>query len=269
MPSPQPYRVVIVDDEPLGRQLIRNLLRDHDDVEVVGEAACAEEVRALVEGTEPDLMFLDVQMPGASGLELLKQLGPDAPFVIIVTAHSEFALPAFEVHAVDYLVKPVQRARFAGCIARAKRLITQERMTDLAARIVEASKAPLQAEGAGREYPQRLTFKVRRRLIALNVADISWIEGANQYCKVHSAHGEYLLSKTLAALEPELDPSRFFRIHRSAIINGEHLSEVHSDGTGRYFVRLRSGEELPLGRARRGVLDALVARAPPGARSRG
>ncbi len=260
MSDRQIYRALIVDDEPLGRRLIRTLLQDHDDVEIAGEAGSVDEASARLEGAELDIVFLDVQMPGESGLELLRRLGPDTPFVVFVTAHAQFALTAFELHATDYLVKPLQRSRFTECVNRVKRLVAQERMSDLAARMIAADAAAQTRSARQRpDYAQRLTFKVRRRVIALDVRDISWVDGANQYCKVHSAQGQYLLSRSLSALVPELDPARFFRIHRSAIINAEHLREVRSDGTGRYFVHLRSGEELPLGRARRGVLESLLA----------
>ncbi|NJO12833.1 MAG: response regulator transcription factor [Gammaproteobacteria bacterium] len=262
MSDRQVYRALIVDDEPLGRRLIRTLLADHDDVEIVGEAGSVDEASGSLEGAQPDIVFLDVQMPGESGLDLLRRLGPDAPFVVFVTAHAQFAVTAFELHATDYLVKPLQRARFTECVNRVKRLVAQERMSDLAARMIGADSASQSNAAAPRpEYAQRLTFRVRRRVVALDVRDVTWVEGANQYCKVHSAQGEYLLSRSLAALVAELDPSRFFRIHRSAIINAAHLREVRSDGTGRYFVLLRSGEELPLGRARRGVLESLLASA--------
>lgn len=251
----QPHRILIVDDEPLGRALIRDLLRGYEDVEVIGEAHSAEQARGILETSDVDLMFLDVQMPDETGIELMRRLGPDAPYVIFVTAHAEFAVSAFELHATDYLLKPVQQSRFRECLRRATGLIALERRG---------------GTGGGKEredYPRRLTFKVRRRLVAIDLQEVAWIEGANQYCRIHSSRGEYLLSKSLAMLEPELDPSQFYRIHRSAIINASHLRAVRSDGTGRYFVSLCNGEELPVGRARRAVVDVLAARAVPAVRS--
>jgi two-component system LytT family response regulator len=259
-------RALIVDDEELGRRMLRSLLSADEDVQVVGEAASASEARRKIAEQQPDLVFMDIEMPGGSGIELLQQIGEPLPYVIFVTAHPQFALPAFEVHAADYLVKPVQRQRFVGSVLRAKQRIAERRVAGLARQIAGAVGAngdgaaavPIAAAAPAQKYADQMTIRVRRRMLSLDVNDISWIQGASQYSRVHTRNGEYLLSRTLASLESELDPRKFFRIHRSAIVNASHVREVRSSGDGRYNIYLHGGQALPMGRARREVLERLL-----------
>ena len=195
-----------------------------------------------------------------AGIEALRTA--DAPCLVVMTAHPERALPAFELEAVDYLVKPVQRERLVTSLARARRRRAERRIAELALEIAGTAAAihgpaPAAAE-AGSRFPDQMTIRVRRRMFALPVEDISWIEGASQYSRVHAKGGEYLLSRSLSSLECELDPTRFFRIHRSAIVNSAYVREVMSRGDGRYNVYLQGGEALPLGRARRDMLHRLL-----------
>jgi two-component system LytT family response regulator len=260
-------RALIVDDEELGRRMLRSLLSTDDDVHVVGEAASAAEARRKITEHQPDLIFMDVEMPGGTGIEVLQGIEEPIPYVILVTAHPEFALPAFEVQASDYLVKPVQRQRFLGSVMRAKQRIAERRVAGLARQIAGAvgnghgQADPASGNGAetsAQRYADQMTIRVRRRMFALEVSDISWIQGASQYSRVHTKNGEYLLSRTLASLECELDPRRFFRIHRSAIVNAAHVREVRSSGDGRYNIYLHGGQALPMGRARREILEKLL-----------
>ncbi|HKX57924.1 MAG TPA: LytTR family DNA-binding domain-containing protein [Steroidobacteraceae bacterium] len=259
-------RALIVDDEELGRRMLRSLLDPDEEVQVVGEAASAAEARRKISEQKPDLVFMDIEMPGGNGLEVLQDLGEFVPYVIFVTAHPEFALPAFEVQASDYLVKPVQRQRFLGSVMRAKKRIAERRVAGLARQIAGAmgtngsgAAAPRQsAQPPAQKYADQMTIRVRRRMFSLEVSDISWIQGASQYSRVHTKNGEYLLSRTLASLECELDPRRFFRIHRSAIVNAAHVREVRSSGDGRYNIYLHGGQALPMGRARREILEKLL-----------
>ena len=259
-------RALIVDDEELGRRMLRSLLDPDEEVQVVGEAASASEARRKISEQKPDLVFMDIEMPGGSGIEVLQDLGEFVPYVIFVTAHPEFALPAFEVQASDYLVKPVQRQRFLGSVLRAKKRIAERRVAGLARQIAGAVGANGSGATAMRQvaqppaqkYADQMTIRVRRRMFSLEVSDISWIQGASQYSRVHTKNGEYLLSRTLASLECELDPRRFFRIHRSAIVNAAHVREVRSSGDGRYNIYLHGGQALPMGRARREILEKLL-----------
>jgi two-component system LytT family response regulator len=254
-------RALIVDDEELGRRMLRSLLASDEDVQVVGEAASALEARRKIAETQPDLVFMDIEMPGGNGIEIVQGIGEPVPYVIFVTAHPEFALPAFEVQAADYIVKPVQRQRFIGSVMRAKQRIAERRVAGLARQIVGAvstDEAAARQAAPAPKYPDQMTIRVRRRMFALEVNDISWIQGASQYSRVHTKNGEYLLSRTLASLECELDPKKFFRIHRSAIVNAAHVREVRSSGDGRYNIYLHGGQALPMGRARREILEKLL-----------
>ena len=259
-------RALIVDDEELGRRMLRSLLDPDEEVQVVGEAASAAEARRKISEQKPDLVFMDIEMPGGNGIEVLQDLGEFVPYVIFVTAHPEFALPAFEVQASDYLVKPVQRQRFLGSVMRAKKRIAERRVAGLARQIAGAvgtngsgaAAARQAAQPPAQKYADQMTIRVRRRMFSLEVSDISWIQGASQYSRVHTKNGEYLLSRTLASLECELDPRRFFRIHRSAIVNAAHVREVRSSGDGRYNIYLHGGQALPMGRARREILEKLL-----------
>jgi two-component system LytT family response regulator len=250
---------LIVDDEELGRRMLRSLLSNDDDVEIVGEAASASEARRKIEELRPDLVFLDIEMPGGSGIELMQGIDQPVPYVIFVTAHPEFALPAFEVQAADYIVKPVQPQRFEGSVLRAKQRIAERRVAGLARKIVGA--VGINGDSSSQpapKYADKMKIRVRRRIFALEVSEIAWIQGASQYSRVHAKGGEYLLSRTLASLEGELDPRRFFRIHRSAIVNAAYVREVRSSGDGRYSIHLHGGQALPMGRARRDMLEKLL-----------
>jgi two-component system LytT family response regulator len=256
-------RALIVDDEELGRRVLRTLLASEDDVDVVGEAASASEARRKIAEQRPDLLFMDIEIPGGSGIEVVRQIEEPLPYVIFVTAHPEFALPAFELQAMDYLVKPVQRPRFAGSILRARQRIAERRVAGLAMQIMGAAgsgggERMAEAAAPAAKYANQMTIRIRRRMFSLEVSDISWIQGASQYSRVHTRSGEYLLSRTLASLECELDPKRFFRIHRSAIVNAAHVREVRSSGDGRYNIYLHGGQALPMGRARREILEKLL-----------
>ncbi len=254
-------RALIVDDEELGRRVLRSLLARDEEIEIVGEAASAPEAQRLLAEVRPDLVFMDIEIPGGNGIDVLRAIEGPIPYVIFVTAHPEFALPAFELDAVDYLVKPVLRPRFNGSVLRAKQRIIERRVAGLAMQIAGAAHGMNGDQLGGRpvtSYPEQMTIRVRRRLFSLEVNDIAWIQGASQYSRVHTKGGEYLLSRTLASLECELDPKRFFRIHRSAIVNVAHVREVRSSGDGRYNIHLHGGQSLPMGRARREILEKLL-----------
>jgi two-component system, LytTR family, response regulator len=253
-------RVVVVDGDAGARHRLRALLESVETLDAFDDAASVPQAAGKIEALRPDVVLLDIDLPGAAGLESLR--ADRAPCLVAMTARPERALPAFELEAIDYLVKPVQRERLVTSLARARRRLAERRIAELALEIAGAAvaihgPAPVAAD-AGSRFPDQMTIRVRRRMFALPVEDISWIEGASQYSRVHAKGGEYLLSRSLASLECELDPARFFRIHRSAIVNAAYVREVMSRGDGRYNVYLRGGEALPLGRARRETLYRLL-----------
>lgn len=255
-------RALIVDDEEMGRSLLRCLLRSIDGVEVIDEATTASEAVQKITALRPDLVFMDIEMPGGNGIDLLYGL-PSQPFVIFVTAHAEFVLPALEFQVIDYLLKPVQPQRLAGSVIRARQRISERRLAGLATRIANATSGlhfePAAAGAAPRaRYASQIIIRIRRRIFWLDVGDIAWIEGASQYCRIHATSGSYMLSRSLASFESELDPQRFFRVHRSAIVNLAHVREIRSSGDAGHHLYLRGGQAVPISRARSDVRKKLI-----------
>ena len=255
-------RTLIVDDDDLGRRMLRSLLASDPAVEIIDEARSAAEARQKIAELRPDLVFMEIGIPDVSGIELL----PDVearPYMILVTANSESALQAFELRADDLLVKPVLRRRFARSVQRAKRRIAERLVARLVRQIAAVADA-INRESSAVEvevpesYPNHVMIRVRRRMLSVDVGDITWIEGACQYSRVHTRDREYLLSRTLGSLESELDPGRFLRVHRSAIVNATHVSGVRSSGDGGHYVYLRCGKTLKVGRTRRAALAMLA-----------
>jgi len=260
--SPAAIRALIVEDEPANRRLLRTLLGSIDGVEIVAEAVSAPEGRQKLLELRPDLVFMDIQMPGGNGIELLRGL-ENPPEVIFVTGHPEYALPALEMHPADFLTKPVSHKRLAECVLRVQRRLVEKRFADLALRIAGLATTIRDDANSGGligAYPDQILIRVRRRRVWLEVADIAWIEGASQYCRVHAKSGEFLLSRSLNSMESHLDPARFFRVHRSAIVNATHVREVRSTGDGQYCLYLDGGLPIPVGRSRREALKRLVKR---------
>ncbi len=259
--NPNSLRTLLVDGDAYSRRLLRLVLSSCPEIEIIGEARSASAAAVLLETLRPDLVFVDVALPDGNGLEILKNAS-ERPCLVFVVADAAFALSAIELEAVDYLVKPLQRKRVAESLVRARQRIMLRNVAGLAARIADEASSfarlGLTANSAEPRFPERMLIRVRRRLVALDVEDIDWVQGASQYCKLHTRQGEFLLSRPLGSVESELDPDRFFRIHRSAIVNSASVSEIRSTGDGRYDVCLRGGELLPLGRARRTVLEKLL-----------
>lgn len=258
--GPSAIRALVIEDEDIGRRLLRSMLVSTPDVQIVAEARSLAEARHAVAEHRPDLVFMDVEIPGGSAFELLRSLEAP-PEVILITGHPEYALPAFDFEVVDFLVKPVRHERLLQSVQRARRRIAESRVTALALSMVGAV-ATIGREGgsvrAGIDYPSQMTVRVRRRTFWLDVADIVWVQGASQYSRVHAKTGEFLLSRSLSSIESELDPRKFFRIHRSAIVNSACVEEIRSSGDGRYNVYLKGGPVLPMGRSRREILRKLV-----------
>ena len=226
-------RTLIVDDEPLARESIRVLLERDRDIEIVGECSGVE-AAALVARTRPHIMFLDVQMPEIDGFDLLGRIGEQTvPAVVFVTAYDAFAIKAFEVQALDYLLKPFDDARFMRTLERAK------------ARALESP-----SKSASR-YRQRFLVRVRERIVVVNASDIDWIEAADYYVSIHSGGHAYLLREPLAELERALDPAVFFRAHRSAIVNLGRIREIHPLFHGDSMLVLTDSSQVKLSRSRR------------------
>ena len=260
-------RVLIVEDEPLARSRIARMLRERPDFELIGECSNGLEAVEAIREQAPDLLLLDVQMPEMDGIEVLEAVGPkDIPAVIFVTAYDQYALRAFEVHALDYLLKPFDDERFDRALQHARDLIQRGRIEALSqqlfalARDLRATNAPT-AEPVPSDSPaflERLAIKSGDRVSLIKTQEIDWIEGAGVYVRLHVGKKSHLLRETLTNLEQQLDPDHFVRIHRSTIVNVERVRELKSYFHGEYIVYLNDGTQLKLSRSYREKLFTLL-----------
>lgn len=267
--DPRPLRVLIVDDEPPARKRIATLLRTQEGFDAIGEATNGKEALAAIERDEPDLVLLDVQMPEMSGLDVLEALDPEAtPAVIFVTAYDQHALRAFELHAVDYLLKPFDDERFEIALERAKSRIERGHLAGLSRRLLTllrnvptgAGEVGERLVGPGPQLTDRLAIRSGDRIVIVKVEDIDWIEGAGVYARLHVGPKTHLLRETLTNLAAQLDPERFVRIHRSTIVNRERVRELRSYFHGEYLVLLDDGTQLKLSRSYRDSLESIAGR---------
>jgi two-component system, LytTR family, response regulator len=236
-------RTLIVDDEPLAREWVRNGLQDEPDIDIVAECGDGFEAVKAVTELQPDLMLLDVQMPGLDGFGVLASLeAQDLPAVIFVTAFDRYALKAFEAHAVDYLMKPFSSERLHDAVERARTQIDRSSERDLKA----ALHALLEGVQRERAYPEWLLIKKEDRSVFLRVADIDWIESSRNNVRLHVGKEIYVFHETTTGIESKLDPKKFFRIHRSTIVNIEKIKEMHPWFNGDYAVTLKDGTKLTL-----------------------
>lgn len=248
-------RAVIVDDEPLARRRIRSLLVEAEDVEVIAECANGKEAIQAIEESPPDLLFLDIQMPELDGFDVLQAIGVGhVPVVIFVTAYDQFALRAFEAHALDYLLKPFDDERFEAALQRARERIRQQQGGDLDRRL----RALLEEVRGDRGYLQRLVVPTGHRSVFIRTEEIDWIEAERNYIRLHVGGRAYLLRENLSRIESALDPTTFCRIHRSTIVNIDRIQAVESLFRGEYLVVLHDGTKLTSGRSYRRNLHALM-----------
>ncbi len=250
--SPPPaHRVLIIDDEPAARRGLNLLLKAEADFEVAGEAGDAAAAIKLVRKVQPDLIFLDVQMPGGDGFDVLRALAPEErPLVVFVTAYNQHALQAFEVHAVDYLLKPFDDARFAETLQRVREALRSRQTAALNAK-VDQLIAQLASGGAAENdggFNDRILVKSSGEIFFLKPGEIDWIEAEGDYMKFHVGGKSHLMRETMARLEARLDPKRFVRIHRSTIVNLDRVRKLSPSFVGEYVVVLQDGTKLKLSR---------------------
>ncbi len=248
-------RVALVDDEPVAREGLRLWLAAEADVEIAGEAGTPAEAIALVKRERPDLLFLDVQMPDGDGFDVLEGIAEThLPEVIFVTAHEQHALRAFDLAALDFLLKPVRKERFKVALERARRELARgterEGPTRLAALLDEVRRG----RGEGAPRIERFTVRDRERIRFIAVNDVRWIGAAGNYAELHLAQGTHLVRATMAELEAGLDPSRFARIHRGTLVRVDCILEIVAAAHGDFDVRLDDGTELRLSRRYRSRL---------------
>jgi len=248
-------RTLLVDDEPLARDRLRSLLGAEPDFEIVGECGDGHEAVQAIEHHQPDLVFLDIQMPELDGFGVLAALKtPRMPEVIFVTAYNQHAVRAFEVHALDYLLKPFDRERFQTTLGRARTRLAHARSGDLNQKLT-ALLAEMRPEP---KTTDRLAIKTAGKVLFVKTPDIDWIEAADNYVNLHVGAESHLLRETMGALEARLDPSQFLRISRSTIVNLERVKELQPMFHGDYTVILRNGTRLSLSRNYRDKLQALL-----------
>jgi two-component system, LytTR family, response regulator len=239
---------LIADDEPLARERLRMLLAEDGEIEIAGECRNGREVLAALKDGRHDVLFLDIEMPGSSGFDVVEQIGAShMPVTVFVTAHNHYALKAFEAHALDYLTKPVEPGRLKATLKRVK-----ERVASQAALVTqEQLKTVLEALGTkvGREYPQRLVIPNAARDSFVNVNDIEWIEAADYYSCIHVGARNLMLRETIKQLAETLDPRKFVRVHRSALVNIEHVREILREGRSEGWVLLSTGRKLKMSKS--------------------
>lgn len=247
-------RVLVVDDEPLVREGIRALLEREVDVQILGEARNGEEALERIRELRPDLVLLDVQMPGVDGLAVVAALEPEErPAIVFVTAHGEHAIRAFDLHAVDYLLKPFDAERFATSLRRARARMAEEKVDRLEELLATLEHA--------RAYPERLLLKQQGTVVVVLADDIDWIEAADNYVKIHARTGRYMVREPLKQIEAKLDPARFARAHRSAIVNLSRVKSLDPLASGEHVITLTTGTRLTLSRGFRDHFKSRLERA--------
>jgi len=267
--STRPLRVLVVDDERLPRQRLMRLLEEIPNTECAGECANGRSAVDAIESLMPDLVLLDVRMPGMGGLDVARSLTGHVPFVIFVTAFDEYALSAFEVHAIDYLLKPVERERFVAAIERARVLVSSTTAAQRHERLLAllqaeprmgtageprdaqdplAESAPPMPAGEPGSFPRRFLVKGDGQMYFVAVDDIDWIEAYGNYVRLHVGKSVHLIRETLGNIERKLDATRFARVHRSSIVNLDRVARMDLWGAGDYVVLLKDGTKLKLSR---------------------
>lgn len=244
-------RTLVADDEVLARQKLRQLLRDEQDVEVVGECATAAETIQLVGATNPELLFLDIRMPDMNGFDVIDTLSSHQgaallPHIIFTTAYDQYAVRAFEIHAVDYLLKPFASERLKSALQRVRELAAN------------SDHLAGDAEIDEHVYTSRIVFKSRGRILFLSVDDIRWIGAEENYVRIRTATESHLLRETMTRLETRLDPNKFLRVHRSSIVNLHYIKEVISENDGDATVIMVEGEKIPMSRGYRSRIQKLL-----------
>jgi two-component system LytT family response regulator len=235
-------RVLIADDEAVARRRIRRLLTAEPDVTGITECADGASAVRAITGDRPDIVFLDVQMPELDGFEVVRSLSSaELPAVVFVTAFDQYALRAFDVHAIDYLLKPFTRERFRTALSRARERLNGSANGQNIAALIDYVRSK-------RRYPARVAVRTADRFVVIEWCDVDWVEAADNYVKLHVGPKELLLRETLASIEKQLDPEQFARIHRSAIVRLDRIAELHPAGHGDVDVVLRGGTRLVLSR---------------------
>jgi two-component system LytT family response regulator len=256
-------RLIICDDEPLARGYLRSLLASEPDCEIVAECKDVDEAITAIETQSPDLVFLDIQMPGQSGLEVIEEIGYDEmPYTVFVTAHDRYAIPAFERQALDYLLKPFSEERFRQTMRRVRGQMALRRDAQWAGKLraVLSDRDPVQRLGTETVHGniEIIPVRVGGRTILVRTAEIEWIEAADCYVNLRRGKEQFLHREAMHSLEGRLDARKFVRVHRGAIANIDFIRELRTDAAGATFVVLRDGTSLPLSRRRKRDVERVL-----------
>jgi len=270
--SDEIIRILLVDDEPLAIEGLKIRLEEFENVEIIGTASNGREAIKEIRSLSPDLVFLDIQMPGIDGIGVVRALlGSKVPLFVFVTAYDKYAIEAFEANALDYIVKPVDEERLKDAIHRARETIRSQTAVNRESQLVEML-ATFSDEDRDKikeliderdwqsqdRYPEKMSFKDGSKVVVLNADEVDWIDAAGDYMCVHAGGKTHIIRETMKALEARLDPSRFQRIHRSAIVNVNKVKELHPHSNSEYFLILESGQELKLSRSYKDVITRFM-----------
>lgn len=275
MADAHPVRVLIVDDEPLARRRIAELLRDESGVAVIGQATSGAEAISLIRSDAPDVVFLDVQMPDGTGLDVVREIGAEAmPVTVFVTAYDQYALRAFDAAAIDYLVKPFDDERFEQAFRRARRAVELGAVSRLSSQLIAALQVVQGGAGGGptavgdpddriappvpptsTPYLERFAVETRGQVRVVPVSKVLYITASGPYAEIHTAERTHLIREQMQVLEERLDPDKFFRVHRSAIVRFELIEGLTRNASGDYTVQLKGGLALKVSRSRSEALE--------------
>lgn len=256
-------RVMICDDEPLARSYLRGLIESEPECELVAECNDVDEAIAAIESLSPDLVFLDIQMPGQSGLEVIEEIGhAEMPYTVFVTAHDRYAIPAFERQALDYLLKPFTEERFRKSMQRVRAQLLLRRDAQWAAKLRDVlveTAAPVASSGAEpQETAEIIPVRVGGRTVLVRTAEVEWIEAADCYVNLRKGKEQFLHREAMQSLESRLNQRKFIRVHRGAIINVDFAKELRLESNGTTSVIMKDGTSLPLSRRRKKDVEKLL-----------
>jgi two-component system, LytTR family, response regulator len=254
-------RTIIADDEHLARKKLRVLLDSEPGMQVVAECQDGQQAVSAIQTHRPDLLLIDIRMPDMDGFQVLKQIAPDEmPVVVFTTAYDQFAIRAFEAHALDYLLKPFDRERLHHAVERARAELLKVHDRDLTGRILDLLAKNIEPKIESKQVDDRMVIRAGGKVVFLDVKEIDWIEAAANYVKLNVGKDSYLLREGIGSISERLDPDRFVRIHRSVIVNVRKIKELQPCESGEYIAVLKNGKELSCSRGYRTQLQRLIGR---------
>jgi len=254
-------RTIVADDEHLARKKLRVLLDSEPGVQVVAECQDGQQAVSAIQTHRPDLLLIDIRMPDIDGFQVLKQIASDEmPVVVFTTAYDQFAIRAFEAHALDYLLKPFDRERLHHAVERARAELLKVHDRDLTGRILDLLAKNIEPKIESKQVDDRMVIRAGGKVVFLDVKEIDWIEAAANYVKLNVGKDSYLLREGIGSISERLDPDRFVRIHRSVIVNVRKIKELQPCESGEYIAVLRNGKELSCSRGYRTQLQRLIGR---------